>query len=51
MSGYGRTKNKILEFGVKEPKEIINGLKNAGTEWMQNLDQYDDITFVVIKVK
>ncbi|MCP5062151.1 MAG: hypothetical protein GY936_06785 [Ignavibacteriae bacterium] len=51
MSGYDRTKNKILEFGEKEPIEIINGLKNAGTEWMQNLDQDDDITFVVIKVK
>jgi hypothetical protein len=33
------------------PEEIIEVLKNAGSDWTNNEAPDDDITFVIIKVK
>jgi len=35
----------------KSNGEIIEGLKTAGSEWLEDTDPDDDATFVVIQVK
>jgi len=35
----------------KSPEEIIEDLKTAGSDWVEDEDPDDDVTFVVIKVK
>jgi sigma-B regulation protein RsbU (phosphoserine phosphatase) len=51
MYGYKRARNYFEEIADESPEEIITKLKNAGTEWVNDKDPDDDVTFVVIKVK
>ncbi len=51
MFGYKRTRNLFEELAEKEPEEIISELKDAGSDWVNDNDPDDDVTFVVIKVK
>ena len=37
--------------GVPLMQEIIDGLVQAGENWRKDVPNYDDITFVVVKVK
>jgi serine phosphatase RsbU (regulator of sigma subunit) len=49
--GYRKVKNTLLEISDLEPDAIISKLKDAGSEWVNDNDPDDDVTFVVIKVK
>ena len=51
MYGYKRARNLFEELATEAPEEIISKLKNAGSEWVNDNDPDDDVTFVVIKVK
>jgi len=51
MYGYERTKSIFLSLGEKEPEEIVEHLKNSASDWVNDNDPDDDVTFVVIKVK
>jgi serine phosphatase RsbU (regulator of sigma subunit) len=51
MFGYKRARNLFEEFAHESPEEIITKLKDAGSEWNNDKDPDDDVTFVVIKVK
>ena len=51
MFGYKRAKNSFEEVAEKEPKNIIDYLKNEGNRWSDKKEPDDDVTFVVIKVK
>ena len=49
--GYERVKNSFGTVGEKQPEEIINHLKEEGSNWSNSKEPDDDVTFVVIKVK
>jgi serine phosphatase RsbU (regulator of sigma subunit)/ligand-binding sensor domain-containing protein len=49
--GYDRTKTEFHSVGEKEPEEIVDHLKNSGSQWLNGKEPDDDVTFVVIKVK
>ena len=49
--GYKRAKQLFEEILTEAPEEIILKLKNAGSEWSNDKDPDDDVTFVVIKIK
>jgi serine phosphatase RsbU (regulator of sigma subunit) len=51
MYGYKRARNLFEELAVESPEVIISKLKTAGSEWINDNDPDDDVTFVVIKVK
>ena len=51
MYGYDRTKIAFRSVGDKEPDEVVNHLKNTASQWANDKDPDDDVTFVVIKVK
>ena len=51
MYGYDRVMEIYKKAADKNPEEIIEELKNAGSEWVNNEAPDDDITLVVIKVK
>ncbi|MCB9211281.1 MAG: SpoIIE family protein phosphatase [Ignavibacteriales bacterium] len=51
MYGYKRARNYFEEIAGESPEEIILKLKNAGSDWVNDNDPDDDVTFVVIKVK
>ena len=51
LFGYKRTRNLFEEVAEKTPEQIIEQLKNSGSEWVEEKDPDDDVTFVVIKVK
>jgi serine phosphatase RsbU (regulator of sigma subunit) len=51
MFGYDRVTTEYEKVASKNVKEIIEHLKNVGTEWLNGNDPDDDITFVVIKMK
>ena len=51
MFGYKQTKNLFEEISGESPEDIITKLKDAGSEWANEADPDDDVTFVVIKVK
>ncbi len=51
MYGYKRARNYFEEIAGESPEEIINKLKDAGSDWTNDQDPDDDVTFVVIKVK
>ena len=51
MFGYKRARNLFEEVSGESPEEIITKLKSAGSEWVNDKDPDDDVTFVVIKVK
>ncbi|MCB0747431.1 MAG: SpoIIE family protein phosphatase, partial [Ignavibacteriae bacterium] len=49
--GYDQVKTQFAEIAEKHPDEIIQYFKNAGSEWVNDNDPDDDVTFVVIKIK
>ena len=51
MFGYKQARNLFEEISGESPEDIITKLKNAGSEWTNDADPDDDVTFVVIKVK
>ncbi len=51
MFGYDRVNAKFKETADKKPEEIITELKDTASEWVNDKDPGDDVTFVVIKVK
>jgi ligand-binding sensor domain-containing protein/serine phosphatase RsbU (regulator of sigma subunit) len=51
MFGYQQVRNIFEEVADKNPEEIINHLKNEGTNWLGGNKPDDDITFVVIQVE
>ena len=51
MFGYERVMETYKKSAGKNPEEIIEELKNAGSDWTNNGAPDDDVTFVVIKVK
>jgi serine phosphatase RsbU (regulator of sigma subunit) len=51
MFGYKRARNLFEESSDQSPENIIETLKNAGSEWIKGNDPDDDVTFVVIKIK
>ena len=51
MYGYDRTITEFHLVGEKEPEEIVSYLKNSASQWADEKDPDDDVTFVVIKVK
>ena len=51
MFGYKRARNLFEELAEKSPEDIISGLNKAGSDFVNDKDPDDDVTFVVIKVK
>ena len=51
LFGYERVKNAFEKVSSKSPEEIISYLKEKGSDWVNDKDPDDDVTFVVIKVK
>ncbi len=51
MFGYERVMEIYKSSASKNPEEIIQELKTAGSDWTNNEAPDDDVTFVVIKVK
>lgn len=51
MFGYDKVGTVFGEVATKSPEEIIEHLKNIGSNWINGADPDDDITFVVVKVK
>ncbi len=51
MYGYKKARSFFEEIGDKEPEEIIRKFKDEGSNWVNDRDPDDDVTFVVIKVK
>jgi serine phosphatase RsbU (regulator of sigma subunit) len=46
-----KVRNKFEEIAEQRPEQIIEIMKNEGSDWAGDTDPEDDITFVVIKVK
>jgi len=51
MFGYDRVTTEYEKVASNKAKEIIEHLKNVGTEWLNGNDPDDDITYVVLKMK
>ena len=51
MYGYNKARRYFEDIGNKEPEEIIRKFKDEGSNWVNDRDPDDDVTFVVIKVK
>ncbi len=51
MFGYKKTRNLFEDIAGESPEDIISKLTSAGTDWVNDADPDDDVTFVVIKVK
>jgi serine phosphatase RsbU (regulator of sigma subunit) len=49
--GYERVRESFGRTAEKQPEEIITYLKNEDSQWINDKEPDDDITFVVIKVK
>jgi len=49
--GYDRVQRIFSDVADKSSVEIIDHLKNTGSNWVDDRDPDDDVTFVVIKVK
>ena len=49
--GYKRARNLFEELASKSPEEIIDSLKTEGSNWTNDADPDDDVTFIVIKAK
>ena len=49
--GYERVKNEFISLAQKSADEIVDHLKNSASEWANEIEPDDDVTFVVIKVK
>jgi len=51
MFSYERVVQVFSKHAHKSPEEIIEGLKMAGSDWVEDAEPDDDVTFVVLKVK
>jgi serine phosphatase RsbU (regulator of sigma subunit) len=51
LFGYDKVKSTFEEVAGKEPEEIIEHLKKAGSAWVEDAEPDDDVTFVAIKIK
>lgn len=51
MYGYDRTKSIFHSLGENTPEEIVEQLKISASDWVDDKDPDDDVTFVVIKIK
>ena len=51
LLGYERVRSLLEKSVEKEPEEIIKLLKESGSNWTDDKELKDDVTFVVIKVK
>ena len=51
MFSYERVVQEFSKCAHKSPEEIIDDLKTAGSDWVEDKIPDDDVTFVVIKVK
>jgi len=51
MFGYERVAKEFDKVAHRSPEEIIDVLKTAGSDWVQDEDPDDDVTFVVLKMK
>lgn len=51
MFGYKQARNLFEEVSGESSENIISKLKTAGTEWTNDADPDDDVTFVVLKMK
>jgi len=49
--GYDRVKSQFAEISNRRPDEIVEYFKKWGSDWVDEKDPDDDVTFVVIKVK
>ncbi len=49
--GYEKLKTQFAEVALKQPDDIIQYFKDSGSEWVNDQEPEDDVTFVVIKVK
>ncbi|MCB0752991.1 MAG: serine/threonine-protein phosphatase, partial [Ignavibacteriae bacterium] len=49
--GYDRVKTQFAEIAEKHSDDIIQYFKKSGSEWVNDKDPDDDVTFVLIKVK
>lgn len=48
---YARVKDEFMSAAQKNSNEIVEHLKNSASEWSNEIEPDDDVTFVVIKVK
>ena len=51
MFGYKRVRSLFEEIAEQTPEEIIDHLKNKGSEWVNDQAPHDDVTFVIMKMK
>lgn len=51
MFSYERVVQAFSKHAHKSPEEIIEGLKTAGSDWVEDTNPDDDVTFVVLVVK
>jgi serine phosphatase RsbU (regulator of sigma subunit) len=51
MFGYDQFKEELEKVKQNSVAEIIEHFKELGSNWVENKDPDDDVTFVVIKVK
>ena len=51
MFDYDRIQKVFGEVATKSPDEIIAHLANAGESWMNGVNQDDDITLMVVRMK
>jgi serine phosphatase RsbU (regulator of sigma subunit) len=51
LYGYERLLQSFKQIAEKEPQEIVDQLKNIASQWANEVEPDDDVTFVVIKVK
>lgn len=51
MLGYTKTRNYFEEVAERGSEEIVDHLKNKCFEWNEGIENDDDVTFVVIKIK
>lgn len=49
MFGYERIVSNFLQVADKPAQEIIDHLKDSGSDWIDDRDPDDDVTFVVVK--
>ncbi len=48
---YSRVRKAFESSAEKQPEEIIDHLKDEGSQWINDKEPDDDVTFVVMKVK
>ena len=49
--GYPRIIKEFKTVAQKSPNEIVDYLKNSSSQWANEVEPDDDVTFVVIKIK